>query len=177
MSPSAVDDVPSKSALKDAPNKTTTLEVRAPPLPHTDGFIPLSLLIRRLVQHSHNKLGELVDSLQGGGQTDEEKKLRIIEHMQDTRKQFIKVLVLAMWSKNAGAVGEVIDLKLFLDSRQEIFHGVVYNLLDVRRNMNQARYVLEACGGQFGRQSFFCECGRKYDRLWRFRIALERDAY
>lgn len=143
MSPSAVDNVPTKSALKDGPNKSTTLEVRAPPLPHlTHGFIPLSLLIRRLVQDSHNKLGELVDSLQGGGQTDEEKKRRIIDHMQDTRKQFIKVLVLAMWSKNAGAVGEVIDLKLFLDSRQEIFHSVVYNLLDVRRNMNQARYVL-----------------------------------
>lgn len=143
MSPSAIDSVPSKSALKDGPNKTTTLEIRAPPLPHlTQSFIPLSLLIKRLVQHSHNKLGELVDSLQGGGQTDEEKKLRIIEHMQDTRKQFIKVLVLAMWSKNAGAVGEVIDLKLFLESRQDIFHGVVYNLLDVRVSMNQARYVI-----------------------------------
>lgn len=152
MSPSAVDNVPTKSALKDGPNKTTTLEVRAPPLPHlTHGFIPLSLLIKRLVQHSHNKLGELVDSLQGGGQTDEEKKKRIIDHMQDTRKQFIKVLVLAMWSKNAGTVGEVIDLKLFLDSRQEIFHGVVYNLLDVRRNMNQARYVLAVFRmGNFG---------------------------
>lgn len=145
-SPSAVEDAPSK-VLKDS--KTLQLEVR-PPLPHiTQGFIPLSLLIKRLVQDSHNKLVELVDSLQGGGQTDEEKKLRIIEHMQDTRKQFIKVLVLAMWSKNASAVSEVIDLKLFLDSRQEIFHHVVWNLFDVRRRMGQARYVQN---GRLGRE-------------------------
>lgn len=145
MTPSALsDDVAAKGAIKtvDAPSKTTTLEVRRPPLPHiTMGFIPLSLLISRLVQHSHNRLGELIDSLQGLGQSDGEKKLRIIDYMQETRKQFIKVLVLAVWAKNAGAVSEVIDLKVFLDSRQEIFHKVVWNLYEVRRKMSFARYV------------------------------------
>lgn len=132
---------PTEEVAKAPTKPNTTLEIRAPPLPHiTMGFVPLSLLINRLVQNSHNKLVELIDSLQSSGQSDGEKKLRIIDHMQETRKQFIKVLVLVTWAKNASAVSEVIDLKAYLDSRQDVFHKVVWNLYEVRRKMSYARY-------------------------------------
>lgn len=131
---------PTEEVAKAPTKPNTTLEIRAPPLPHiTMGFVPLSLLINRLVQNSHNKLVELIDSLQSSGQSDGEKKLRIIDHMQETRKQFIKVLVLVTWAKNASAVSEVIDLKAYLDSRQDVFHKVVWNLYEVRRKMSYAR--------------------------------------
>ncbi|CAZ83188.1 unnamed protein product [Tuber melanosporum] len=123
-----------------APGKQAELVVRNPRLPHiTQGFIELRLLVSRLVQDSHNRLQGMIGLLAEGGRSDGDKKARIIEHMLERRKQFIKLLVLTMWAKNAQAVSEVIDLKVFLDTRQEIFHRVVWNLYEVRRKMSYAR--------------------------------------
>ncbi|KAL7268399.1 mediator complex subunit [Rhizina undulata] len=128
-----------ENSKSDGPSKSVELAIRTPPLPHiTQGFIPLSLLVNRLVQHSNNRLVELLDSLQALGQSDAKKKL-IIEHMQETRKQFIKLLVLAMWGKNAGEVSAVIDLKVWMDGRQNIFNNVVWSLFEIRRKMGYAR--------------------------------------
>lgn len=127
--------------LVDVPGKQTELALRNPRLPHiTQGFIELRLLVSRLVQDSHNKLQGMVSLLAEGGRSDGDKKRYIVEHMLERRKQFIKLLVLTMWAKNAPAVSEVIDLKVFLDTRQEIFHKVVWNLYEVRRKMSYARY-------------------------------------
>ncbi|PWW75148.1 MED14-domain-containing protein [Tuber magnatum] len=123
-----------------APGKQAELVIRNPRLPHiTQGFIELRLLASRLVQDSHNRLQGMVGLLAEGDRSDGDKKARIIEHMLERRKQFIKLLVLTMWAKNAQAVSEVIDLKVFLDTRQEIFHKVVWNLYEVRRKMSYAR--------------------------------------
>jgi hypothetical protein len=122
--------------------KTTSLVVRAPPLPKiTQGFVPLSLLITRLVQDSYNELQLMIDAIASGGMSSEQKKARITKYAISTRKQFIKLLVLILWAKDAGAVSDVIDLKSWLDTQHRVFESAVFVLSDIRRQIGLARYV------------------------------------
>lgn len=127
--------------------KNSVVTVRKnPPLPHiTQGYVQLKFLIGRMVQDSYNQLQMLIEVLADGNDTEGQKKARMVEYMLERRRQFIKVLVLTMWAKNAQAVSEVIDLKVYLDSRQDIFQRVVWNLYDIRQKMTYARYVWSSC--------------------------------
>lgn len=121
---------------------TIDLEVRAPPLPKiTQGFIPMSLLLKRLVQDSFNELQLMVEGISSPGMSSEEKKARIMKYATATRKEFIKLLVLAMWANDAAAVSDVIDLKAWLDNQFRVFDGVVEVLRSIRTATGRARYV------------------------------------
>jgi len=118
---------------------TTNMEL-APTLPHiTQGFVPLSTLLSRLVQDSYGKLIELVDALNDGN--DAARKKRMMKYLSDTRQQFIKALVLTQWARNSEDVSKVIDLKIWTDSQIMQYHRVVYDLLEVRKGLINAKYV------------------------------------
>jgi mediator of RNA polymerase II transcription subunit 14 len=131
------DAVASMSVTK---KRTAELEVRAPPLPKiTQGFVPLSQLVNRLVQDSFNELQQMVESISSAGMSSEDKKARIINFAANTRKQFIKLLVLTMWANDAAAVSDVIDLKIWLDEQCRTFDAVVAVLMDIRKVTARAR--------------------------------------
>jgi hypothetical protein len=122
------------------PAKTVSLEVRAPPLPKIqEGFIPLSLLLGRLAQHSHNALQEMIDSISTPGMSEGEKKSRIVQYAMDQRNQFIKLYVLVQWARNADDVHNVIDLKAWMDMKLDTYRRVAENLFHIRRGLTNAR--------------------------------------
>ena len=112
----------------------------------TFGYLPLSTLIIRLVQETYNGLNEVINEMSdlqvsqsthnlsashlephinGNGtihnsQANVQKKLRILNFAQDRRAQFIKILVLSQWSRQADAISKVIDLKVWLDGQKRI---------------------------------------------------------
>ena len=121
---------------------TTQLEVRAPPLPKIKvGYVPLSLLVKRLVQFSFNELEMLLESISSSGASSEEKKSRIMQYVVYTRKQFIKALVLAIYAADAATVSEVVDLKAWLDSQYRLYDEAVDVLCEIRKVTGRAKYV------------------------------------
>jgi len=119
---------------------TSTNTELAPILPHiTQGFVPLSTLLSRLIQDSYGKLIELVDTLNDGNEA--ARKKRMMKYLSDTRQQFIKALVLTQWARNSEDVSRVIDLKIWTDSQIMQYHRVVYDLLEVRKGLINAKYV------------------------------------
>src|SRR5204863_7121717 len=110
--------------------------------PHiTHGFQSLSVIIRRLVQDSYGKLLELVDNIQDGN--DAVRRKRIMKYLMDTRHQFIKCLVLTQWAGKNEDMSTVIDLKVWMDSQRFQYEKVVWDLLDVRRSLTNAKSVEE----------------------------------
>lgn len=146
--PGNANHVGSTSVKAAKPAPTTDLEVRRPKLDHIPyETFALSTLIGRVIQDSYGRLGGLVDELQKPGQSDGAKKKLLMDTAQHIRKQFIKVLVITMWSKDAGKVSEVIDLRLWLAGRQNVFNNVVIALRNIRMAMGQARYAAGVSSG------------------------------
>ena len=131
----------------------------------TFGYLPLSTLITRLVQETFNGLNEVINELSdlqisqsnlnapanhidshtnGNGvihnsQANIQKKLRLLNFAQDRRAQFIKILVLSQWSRQAGAISKVIDLKVWLDGQKKVYDDATMWMGELRRRMGPLR--------------------------------------
>ena len=126
----------------------------------TFGFLPLSTLVSRLVQETFNSLTEVINEMSdmqisqtshhapfnhagpqlngngtGNSQVNIEKKLRMLEFAQNRRAQFIKVLVLSQWSRQAEEVSKVIDTKVWLDGQRRIFEEAAGWMGELKRIM------------------------------------------
>ena len=126
----------------------------------TFGFLPLSTLIARLVQETFNSLTDVINEMSemqvpqanyhapfnnarpqvngngtGNSQVNVEKKLRMLEFAQNRRAQFIKVLVLSQWSRQAEEVSKVIDTKVWLDGQRRIFEEAAGWMGELKRIM------------------------------------------
>ena len=125
-----------------APGADGLLGQLPPEIEHiTFGYLPLSTLITRMVQETFNGLTEAINEMSelqvsqpnhsdshingnGAGnnsQANKQKKLRMLNFAQDRRAQFIKILVLSHWSRQADAISKVIDLKVWLDGQKRIY--------------------------------------------------------
>ncbi|KAE8375797.1 mediator of RNA polymerase II transcription subunit 14 [Aspergillus bertholletiae] len=155
VDPNQVEDV---SAIKITSTKSTdSLE-----LPHiTQGFFPFSKLISRSVQQSWNDLSDLImemadiqvspqdsSSLQfpasgksSGNQSPENlrKKARILDFAHAKRAEFIKLLVLSQWSRQAADVSKLIDLQNFIRTRHQAYMGALQWIGDMKRDLVQAQ--------------------------------------
>lgn len=131
----------------------------------TTGYIPLSTLIPRLVQETFNGLTDVIDEmtkleasppsrdtqlnyvtpqLNGAGasassQTNVQKKLRMLNFAQDRRAQFIKILVLSQWSRQAIAIGKVIDLTCWLDLQKRLYKDAKWWMGELKRIVGPAK--------------------------------------
>ena len=106
----------------------------------TEGYVPFSTLISRLVQETFNGLTDTINDmadipvsqpgqngtlnhvnnqLNGSASTDGnvQKKLRILNFANDKRAQFIKILILSRWARQADAISKVIDLNVWAGTR------------------------------------------------------------
>ena len=125
----------------------------------TFGYLPLSTLVARLVQETFNGLTDIINEMSdmqmpqashytpfnnirpqingnGSGnssQVNVEKKLRMLEFAQNRRAQFIKVLVLSQWSRQAEEVSKVIDTKLWLDGQRRTFEDAASWMGELKR--------------------------------------------
>ncbi|KAL8873267.1 MAG: hypothetical protein Q9174_001236 [Haloplaca sp. 1 TL-2023] len=100
----------------------------------TFGYLPVSSLITRLVQETFNGLTDVISDMSDSGaplvngaaaaddlEANEQKKLRLLDFAQEKRAQFIKILVLLQWGRQAESMGRVIDLKVWLDRQRKLF--------------------------------------------------------
>ena len=106
----------------------------------TEGYVPFSTLISRLVQETFNGLTDTINDMadipvsqsgqngtlnhvnnrpNGNASMDGnvQKKLRILNFANDKRAQFIKILILSRWARQADAVSKVIDLNVWANTR------------------------------------------------------------
>jgi mediator of RNA polymerase II transcription subunit 14 len=126
-------------------SKTKYAEELAPTpfeIPHiTQGFFPFGTLVNRAVQNCWNELSELISELatiqvppdhstapgaagkSSGNQSAQNmhKKLKILEWGQAKRAEFIKLLVLSDWSRQAAEVSRLIDIQGFIRTRHQAY--------------------------------------------------------
>lgn len=131
----------------------------------TVGYQPLSKLVMRLSQETFNELREVIEAMADmspsqtsnghnhykpmnntavvNGDDDSplniQKKMRLMNFVQDRRAQFIKVLVLAQWSRQSQDVSKVIDLKVWLDKQRFLYDEAGYWLGDLKRSLEPAK--------------------------------------
>ncbi|KAL8975367.1 MAG: hypothetical protein Q9197_000396 [Variospora fuerteventurae] len=130
----------------------------------TFGYLSFSALITRLVQETFNGLTDCINEMselqvpQMNGasaadtsQVNVRKRLRLLNFLQERRAQFIKILVLSQWSRQAQAISRVIDMRIWLDGKRRLYDdacnwmGELKRILELERKPNpDLRTALEA---------------------------------
>lgn len=158
----------------DAPNQVqeATVDIRSadmaermqqlpPEIVHiTEGFEPLSRLLARLAQVTHNRLSTKVlelasmpsplSAVNGNGAhfsngADDnsvdslKKKINLLKFAEETHANWTKALVITQWSRVHKEVSKLIDLKVHLDSQRTYYDAAVYDLSEIKRSLIHAR--------------------------------------
>jgi mediator of RNA polymerase II transcription subunit 14 len=133
-----------------------------PELQHiVQGFFPLAKLLNRSAQQCWNDLADLVTELAEiqvpshdpnsspispntkvlGNQSSENvrKKLRALEFAQKKRGEFIKLLVLSQWSRQAADVSRLIDIQNFIRTQHQAYAGALQCMGDMKRDLVRAQ--------------------------------------
>lgn len=125
----------------------------------THGFFPFGTLINRAVQQCWNDLSELVTELaaihvpsdypaapvasgkSSGNQSSENvhKKLRVLDFAHGKRAEFIKLLVLSQWSRQAAEVSRLIDIQAFIRARQLAYDAAAQYVGHMKRDLVRAQ--------------------------------------
>lgn len=131
----------------------------------TFGYLPLSRIITRLTQETFNSLTSLIDEMadlpvshpnqntpfnhfdphvNGNGidhnsETNIRKKQLLFEFARDRRAQFIKLLVLLDWSRQADAISKVIDIKVWLDGKRKVYDDATLWMGELKRLLGPLR--------------------------------------
>ena len=129
-------------------------------LPHiTQGFFPFGTLVNRAAQQCWIDLSELVTELAAvsvssetsslpaangkslGNQSVENvnKKVRILDFAHAKRAEFIKLLVLSQWSRQAAEVSRLIDIQGFIRSRHQAYTSAVQYVGEMKRDLVRAQ--------------------------------------
>lgn len=124
----------------------------------TQGFVPLSRLLTRLAQNTHNELQNKVAemakmpipgaALNGNAAHAAEddasaenlrKKGSLLQFAQDQHGRWVKALVLAEWSRKADVVSRLIDLKVHLQSQKFLYDEVFRLQVDLTAELRNMR--------------------------------------
>ena len=123
----------------------------------SQGFYPFSTLVNRAVRQCWNDLTELLNNL-GGDQLQQNnwnhatdgkfstdasksiiKKQQALEFLQAKRTEFIKLLVLAQWSRQSAEVSGLIDIHAFLRTRYDAYHNALMFTGAMKRDLGRAQ--------------------------------------
>ncbi|KAK9364730.1 mediator complex subunit MED14-domain-containing protein [Lipomyces kononenkoae] len=109
-----------------------------PTIPHiSENFIPLSVVVSRLVENTYSELVNILETLPAANDTT--KKRKFLNFLVHTRQQYIKLLVLTQWSRNANDISKVIDVVSWLGGQKNCFSNVVWALQAVKQDLGGAR--------------------------------------
>ncbi|KAH6996613.1 mediator complex subunit MED14-domain-containing protein [Ilyonectria sp. MPI-CAGE-AT-0026] len=124
------------------------------------GFIPISLLLTRLAQSTHNSLQDKIadlakmavpaNALNGNAafptsvaddssSENMKKKAAILNFAQDMHAKWVKALVITEWSRKSEMVSKLIDLKFHIDQQRILFDAALDNIVNVKRDLTFAR--------------------------------------
>ncbi|GAA5952945.1 hypothetical protein JCM3765_003014 [Sporobolomyces pararoseus] len=110
----------------------------------TTDLIPLSYLIDRLITQSYSDFMTLLETLSSS--PDQQRKQSIIDYVLQTRRQFLKLLVITRWSKESDRIKKIYNLIGFLTDQNKVFETCVEslkNLVEGLRNARVRNYDLE----------------------------------
>ncbi|PHH67599.1 hypothetical protein CDD82_1282 [Ophiocordyceps australis] len=124
----------------------------------THGFVPLSLLLGRLAQVSHNslqdKIAELakmalpttaVNGAPASPSADDvstdnlRKKSSLASFAQDMHAKWLKALVITEWSRQSHHVSKLIDLKFHIDQQRMVYDAALDHMANIKRDLTYAR--------------------------------------
>lgn len=126
----------------------------------TQGFIPLSTILIRLAQATHDDLQKAIvdsanikwmpaainggaangnDALDDNSEGNRKRKTTLLKFAQDAHTKWVKALVITDWSWKADAVSKLIDLKAHLDGKRMIFDYTQNELIGLKRDLGHAR--------------------------------------
>ncbi|KAI0515288.1 mediator complex subunit MED14 [Xylaria bambusicola] len=126
----------------------------------TQGFVPLSALLSRLSQQTHNQLGDeimalakmsLPSSTMNGNtvgidvSSDDNslenlnKKVRLLNFVQEKHGEWVKALIIANWSRKAQPVSKLIDLMHHINKTRAIYQGSLDYMINIKRDLTYAR--------------------------------------
>ncbi len=126
-----------ENAASTAPVASLTKQ-HAPSIPRiTDNFVPLKVVVERLVQHAYAELVNIIEVLPS--QSDIAKKRMILHYIFSLRQQFIKLLVLVQWSNRNLEISRCIDVVAFLEGQKNCFSNVIWALRHVRESLLTAQ--------------------------------------
>ncbi|KAJ5150959.1 Mediator of RNA polymerase II transcription subunit 14 [Penicillium canariense] len=129
-------------------------------IPHiTQGFFPFGTLVHRAVQNCWNELSDLISELatiqvpsepsaasaingkSPGNQSAENihKKMRILEFAHARRAEFIKLLVLSQWSRQAAEVSRLIDIQGFIRTRHQAYTNAIHYVGVMKQDLVRAQ--------------------------------------
>ncbi|KAL5332636.1 mediator complex subunit MED14-domain-containing protein [Aspergillus crustosus] len=127
--------------------KAVSFTSEPPGLQHiTQGFFPFSKLVDRSVQQCWNDLSDLVNELaeirissRNSSPENVQKKLRALEFTQSKRGDFIKLLVLSQWSRQAADVSKLIDIQNFIRAQHQGYSNALQYMGDMKRDLVRAQ--------------------------------------
>ena len=153
--------------LRQTTSALNTLFAQLPPeIEHfTTGYLSMSGLVGRLVQDTFNGLGDVINEMADipisqpqingnvnhfnhrlGGQPSNDtsqgniqKKRIMFEFANSRRAQFIKILVLSRWARQAEAISQVIDIRLWLDQKDRDYANAVHWMGELKRKIAAAK--------------------------------------
>ncbi|KAK2005108.1 mediator complex subunit MED14 [Colletotrichum falcatum] len=126
----------------------------------TQGYIPLSTIVSRLAQRTHEDLQKTIldmaaikwtppavngntphgtDASDDMSEGNKRRKMLMLKFAQDAHSKWVKALVITDWSRNAEAVSKLIDIKAHIDSKRMIFDFCQDLLIDLKRSLISAR--------------------------------------
>ncbi|OLN88125.1 Mediator of RNA polymerase II transcription subunit 14 [Colletotrichum chlorophyti] len=126
----------------------------------TQGYIPLSTIVSRLAQRTHEDLQKTImemaavkwqppavngttpngnDAPDDMSEGNKRKKMLMLKFAQDAHSKWVKALVITDWSRNAEAVSKLIDIKAHIDSKRMLYDYTQGLLIDLKRSLITAR--------------------------------------
>ncbi|KAM0248045.1 hypothetical protein ACHAQJ_009606 [Trichoderma viride] len=126
----------------------------------TQGFVPISLLLTRLAQSTHNLIQEKIVELakmpistpatNGNANYTQNapddtsndnlrKKGALLNFIQDQHSRWVKALVIVEWSRKASMVSKLIDLKFHIDQQRILYDTALDSIINVKRDLTYAR--------------------------------------
>ncbi|QUC18414.1 uncharacterized protein UV8b_02655 [Ustilaginoidea virens] len=126
----------------------------------TQGFVPLSLLLTRLAQTTHNAVQDKVAELakmplpatfangnapysssnsEDSSVENLRKKGSLSHFAQEWHGKWLKALVITEWSRKAHLVSKLIDLKFHIDQQRMLYDAALDNIVNVKRDLTFAR--------------------------------------
>ncbi|RKO87632.1 mediator complex, subunit Med14, partial [Blyttiomyces helicus] len=107
-------------------------------LPQVDvGSVPLGELIGRLVQQTYADVGNLSETFPNLSNV--ERKRQILKFADDARKQYVKLLAIVRWSKQAQEFQKISNLHAFLDRQDACFEQAANSLFMMHGDMKRAK--------------------------------------
>lgn len=125
----------------------------------THGYMPLSMLLKRLAEKTHkgltDKITELasmpvpasalnvgasgITELDDGSPENVAKKKSLLTFTQSTHADWVKALVITNWSRRSDDVSKTIDLKVYMDTQKSMYDMAIHEMMELKRGLAPAK--------------------------------------